>query len=94
MLVHVVVMRFTDPAHAPDAAERLRALVGTVPQIRSLDVGLDTTGSEHSYDLVLTTRHTDPAELAAYQSHPAHLELAAWLVPRLAHRAVVDHLEP
>ncbi|MFD3807645.1 Dabb family protein [Streptomyces sp. NPDC058611] len=94
MLVHVVLMRFTDPADAPEAAERLRRLAGSVPQITSLDVGLDVTGSEHSYDLALTTRHTDPGELTAYQRHPDHLALAAWLGPRLAHRAVVDHLEP
>ncbi|WP_411104273.1 Dabb family protein [Streptomyces sp. cmx-4-9] len=94
MLVHVVLMRFTDPGDAPEAAVRLRQLAVSVPQVKTLDVGLDITGSPHSYDLVLTTRHTDPGELAAYQSHPDHLQLAAWLGPRLAHRAVVDHLEP
>ncbi|TXS08130.1 Dabb family protein [Streptomyces sp. ms191] len=86
-------MRFTDSADASQAAERLRRLADSVPQIRSLDVGLDITHSEQSYDLALTTRHSDPAELAAYQNHPDHLALAAWLRPRLAHRAVVDHVE-
>ncbi|MCX5410219.1 Dabb family protein [Streptomyces sp. NBC_00335] len=94
MLVHVVLMRFTDPAHAPEAAERLRRLDGSVPQIRSLSVGLDVTGSDLSYDLVLTTRHADAGELVAYQSHPEHRRLASWLGPLLADRAVVDHLEP
>lgn len=94
MLVHVVLMRFTDSAHAPEAAERLRTLAGAVPHIRSLKVGLDVTGSDLSYDLVLTTRHADQDELAAYQRHPAHQALAAWLGPLLAHRAVVDHPEP
>ncbi|MFG2867516.1 Dabb family protein [Streptomyces sp. NPDC048338] len=93
MLVHIVLMRFTDFADAPQAAERLRRLTDSVPQIHSLDVGLDITGAEHSYDLALTTRHTDPAALAAYQNHPDHLALAAWLRPRLARRAVVDHVE-
>ncbi|MCY0930177.1 Dabb family protein [Streptomyces sp. H27-H1] len=92
--MHVVLMRFTDPARAPEAAERLRGLDGAVPQIRSLSVGLDVTGSDVSYDLVLTTRHADAGQLAAYQRHPEHQALAAWLTPLLAHRAVVDHLEP
>ncbi|MFJ7270387.1 Dabb family protein [Streptomyces sp. NPDC099050] len=94
MLVHVVVMRFTDPCQAPEAAERLRRLGDSVPQIRSLTVGLDITGSDLSYDLVLTTRHADAGELAAYQRHPEHRHLAAWLGPLLAGRVVVDHLEP
>ncbi|MGC4992304.1 Dabb family protein [Nocardia salmonicida] len=29
--------------------------------------------------------------MAAYQQHPAHREVARWLVPRLAGRAVVDY---
>ncbi|MDJ0382186.1 Dabb family protein [Streptomyces sp. G-G2] len=78
--MHVVLMRFTDPARAPEAAERLRSL--------------DVTGSDVSYDLVLTTCHEDAGELAAYQRHPEHQALAAWLTPLLAQRAVVDHLEP
>lgn len=94
MLVHVVLMRFRNPADAPEAAARLRRLGGAVPQIRSLSVGLDVTGWHLSYDLVLTTRHADPRELAAYQRHPEHQALAAWLGPLLAHRAVVDHVEP
>ncbi|MFF3214381.1 Dabb family protein [Streptomyces sp. NPDC002886] len=94
MLVHVVLMRFIDPVQAPEAAERLRRLADSVPHISSLSVGLDVTGSDLSYDLVLTTRHADSAELTAYQQHPDHQQLATWLGPLLTDRAVVDHLEP
>ncbi|MFD3326642.1 Dabb family protein [Streptomyces sp. NPDC058701] len=94
MLVHVVLMRFDDPSHAPEAARRLRGLLGRVPEIRALEVGLDLTRSEVSYDLVLTTRHADAEELAAYQKHPEHQALGAWLRPLLVDRAVVDHLVP
>ncbi|WP_326822139.1 Dabb family protein [Streptosporangium sp. NBC_01756] len=92
MLTHVVLMKFTDRTDAVTARDLLEGLAGKVPEIRSLSVGLDIVGSEVSYDLCFTTTHDSAAELRGYQEHPAHLEAAGWLRPRLAARAVVDHL--
>ncbi|GGO78463.1 Dabb family protein [Nonomuraea cavernae] len=92
MLTHVVLMKFSDPGDAPEAKKLLEGLKGRVEQIGDLSVGLDVIGSEVSYDLCLTTTHASAEQLRGYQEHPAHLEVAAWLRPRLAARAVVDHL--
>ena len=48
MLTHVVVMKFTDPADSAEAKARLESLVGLVPAIKSLVVGLDV---KHLYAL-------------------------------------------
>lgn len=93
MLVHVVLMKFTDSADAPEARKRLEELPALVGEIASMRVGLDVTGSAVSYDLCMTTRHASAAALAAYQSHPAHRALGDWLRPRLADRATVDYVE-
>ncbi|MET7399295.1 Dabb family protein [Dactylosporangium sp. NPDC005572] len=90
MLTHVVVMKFTDPADAPEAKARLSALLGVVPQIHTIQVELDTLRTEVSYDLLVMTTHDDADGLRGYQQHEAHMELAGWLRPRLATRAVVD----
>ncbi|MEV0562969.1 Dabb family protein [Dactylosporangium sp. NPDC050588] len=90
MLTHVVVMKFLDPADAPRAKELLQGLVGVVPQIRSMVVGLDTVRSDVSADLCLITTHDNVEGLRGYQSHQAHQEVGAWLRPRLASRTVVD----
>ena len=90
MIRHVVLMKFTDPADAPEAAERLRALGPRIEQIDTLDVGVDVVGSEVSWHLALTTTHTSLAALSGYQAHPVHQEFGAWVRPRLAERAVVD----
>ena len=90
---HVVLMKLTDPADAPETAERLRALVGRVPEVLTLDVGLDVMRTEASYDLWLVTTHESTEALAGYQVHPAHEEFRAWVGPRLAARAVVDSEE-
>jgi hypothetical protein len=91
MLTHVVLMKFTDPADAPQAKELLEGLAGTVTEIRSITVGLDVLRTEVSFDLCMTTTHDSADELRGYQEHPAHLEAAGWLRPRLAARSVVDY---
>ncbi|MFC4069362.1 Dabb family protein [Actinoplanes subglobosus] len=93
MLVHVVLMKFSDAGDAAEAKLRLEALVGVVPEIRSLRVHLDELSTEVSWHLHLATTHRDADDLRAYQAHPAHLELGAWLRPLLAARAVVDYTE-
>ncbi|MFE9581526.1 Dabb family protein [Nocardia sp. NPDC006044] len=92
-LTHVVLMKFHDRADAKQAGELLSALDGTVPHILSLTIALDELATPVSYDLCMTTTHLSAAELTAYQQHPAHRELAQWLVPRLAARAVVDYFD-
>ncbi|MFC4121618.1 Dabb family protein [Nonomuraea zeae] len=91
MLTHVVLMKFADRDDAAKAKDLLEGLRGRVEQIRELTVGLDVVGSPVSYDLCMTTVHDSPEGLRGYQEHPAHLEAAAWLRPRIAARAVVDY---
>ena len=91
MLTHVVLMKFADPADAAKSARLLEDLIGKVAAIRTLEVRLDELRTEVSWDLVLVTTHDDVDGLKAYQADPVHLELASWLKPRLAARAVVDY---
>ncbi|HEU0129774.1 MAG TPA: Dabb family protein [Mycobacteriales bacterium] len=90
MVTHVVLMKFADRADAPEAKRRLESLAGQVPSLRTMRVTLDTLGLDGCSDLWLTTTHDSPAALRAYAEHPAHLEVLAWLRPRLAGRAAVD----
>ncbi|MET7770061.1 Dabb family protein [Nocardia sp. NPDC005366] len=90
-LHHIVLMKFIDRSDASEARRRLLEMAGAVPQIRSIAVELDEAGTAVSYDLCMTTVHDSAETLSGYQSHPAHLEIAAWLKPRLADRAVVDY---
>ena len=90
MISHVVLMQFVDPADAPEAAERLRALAPRIDEIAELEVGVDVVGSEVSWHLALLTRHASLEALRGYQAHPVHAEFGAWVRPRLAQRAAVD----
>ncbi len=90
-LHHIVLMKFLERSDASEAKRKLLEMADSVPQISTIAIELDEAGTEVSYDLCMTTVHDSAEALRGYQAHPAHLELAAWLVPRLADRAVVDY---
>ena len=79
MVKHVVCQKFADKEDAKKAAEMLRALVGVVPSLKSMEVGVDFKGSERSYDLVLIALFEDEAGLEAYDAHPAHGEVRKFI---------------
>ncbi|GAB2680361.1 Dabb family protein [Nocardia goodfellowii] len=86
-------MKFHERGDAQQAAKLLTGLRSTVPEIRSLTLALDELDTPVSYHLFMMTTHNSESELAAYQRHPAHREIAEWLIPRLVSRAVVDYRE-
>ena len=95
-LTHVVLMQFQEPA--PEvlhkAAELLRGLQGKVPELRSIEVGLDVLHSGRSYDLALITRFDTLADLQRYQDHPEHVAVLQYLRSVLAASVAVDYEQP
>ena len=97
MIRHIVMFTLiaTDEAQRErDVVEvrtRLEALVGTVPGLQSMtfgrDLGLVTEGH---WDAVLVSDHDDNAALTAYQAHPAHQKVGAFIRSVTGERATVD----
>lgn len=79
MVKHIVCQKFADKRDAQQAAEMLRALMGVVPSLKSMEVGIDFMGSERSYDLVLIAEFEDEEGLHAYDVHPAHGEVRKFI---------------
>ncbi len=94
-LRHVVAWRLAtedDRLRAEQAAEivaRLQALRSVIGGIESLSVGVDTIGGSN-WDVALAVDFADREALAAYQDHPEHRAVAAYVVPLVAGRAAVD----
>jgi len=59
------------------AREKLLGLKGKVPQLRSLEVGINIIHSARSFDIALVTEFDSLEDLSAYQSH---LELFSFLI--------------
>ena len=75
MLTHIVVWKYkpeVDEAQRREHVERLRSLVGVIPEIQSFAVGADMLHLPRSYHTGLVATFRDRAALDAYDAHPEH----------------------
>lgn len=99
MLRHIVFFRLKDTPDGKTAAEnaaelkrRLEALPPLIPEIRSLEAGLDVLRGDASHDLALTVDLDDTEALERYRVHPEHQEVVAFVKEVTVDRAAVDYL--
>ena len=96
MIRHVVMwkMRGPSPAEKREQAERVRqallGLVGKVPGMTSLEVGVGEPSDEQLADVVLMTSHDTWQALEVYQKHPEHQVVAGLIGELRSERRVVD----
>lgn len=95
MIKHVVMLKFKgSPEEKKDIATRfMEALIQLpceIPQLKSIDVGLNMNPSE-SWDLVLTATADSLEDVAIYSAHPAHQAAVAIIAPYKEDRACVDY---
>jgi hypothetical protein len=96
MLRHIVSWKLAaedreqKTAQSAEIQRRLSALVPLVPSIRGLAVGTDTAATAGNWDLVLVADYDDADGLAAYQTHPEHQKVAAFIRSVISDRTCVD----
>lgn len=85
MLKHIVMWRFIDGANGKSKMEHtlwvkknLEALVGVIPEIHSLEVGVNVCTASTAYDAVLVSVFDDADAMERYKVHPAHVAVAAY----------------
>lgn len=99
MIRHVVMFEFLKEAEGRTATEnaviardKLISLIGKIPCIRGLQVGInDGEADSSNYTLCLTVDVDSFEDLNAYQMHPDHLEVAAFIGKVRLSRACVDY---
>lgn len=90
MLIHIVCWKYkpeTDEAAREDHRDRLKTLVGVIPEIITFDVGADVLHLDRSFDTGLVATFADRDGLDAYTEHPEHQTVAA-LGRQLAEKAI------
>ena len=92
MLTHIVLFKLQEPtdANADALCTRLRSLEGKVPSLRGLEAGKDVIRSERSFDVALITRFDDLDGLEAYQIHPDHQQVLAYVRRVVSEARAVD----
>lgn len=94
MVTHIVCFDFGTVEEARTACQLLESMSGRIPSLLGIEAGLDFTRSERSYHLGLVTRHADRAGLLAYQDHPVHREVAAYIRTHSTRSVAVDFEGP
>lgn len=82
MVTHIVFFKLKDrtPENARQVQRVIGEMKGKIPGLLDLEVGVDFTRSERSFDVALITRHATRADLDVYQVHPVHERVKEYVV--------------
>ncbi|CVI64052.1 Dabb family protein (plasmid) [Agrobacterium leguminum] len=78
-------------ATALDLKSRFEGLIGKIPGLITLEVGIDFSRVSYACDVVLYSEFQDKDSLAAYAEHPAHLRVREELKDVRTARYQVDY---
>lgn len=97
MIKHIVIWKLkakTEPIEQCEDAlaikKVLEALPGKIPGLLHAEVGFDYSRKETAGDIVLYSEFESREALAAYQNHPAHVEVGKTVRPRTFDRRMID----
>ena len=97
MVVHIVTFQFLDEnkkANIIQAKQMLENLMGAVPTLRSMDVGVNFSTEGRAMDLSIITVFESKEGLDAYAVHPEHLKVVAFIKTVVEYSKVVDYERP
>jgi len=95
MLVHIVMFQFKEENKEENLVQvkaMLEALPEKIGTLKSMEVGIDISRSERSFDLALVSTFEDQEGLSAYATHPAHLEVVNVIKEVTLLSKVVDYI--
>lgn len=79
------------PSTRVQLKSRLEGLLGKVESLRSIEVGFNHNPADSARDVTLYSTFDDQAGLDAYQTHPAHIEVGAYIKTVTQDRVVSDY---
>lgn len=98
MIKHIVMwdVRGDTPEQKQQAGQTIKAkfeaLVGEIPGLQRLEIGIDISRISYACDVVLYSEFDDAAALTAYATHPLHDRVKAELEGLRIARHQVDYL--
>ncbi|HEY9203257.1 MAG TPA: Dabb family protein [Sulfurimonas sp.] len=94
MIVHIVMFKFRNESkesNIKEVVKKLNALVELIPELRSMEVGVNFTDSERAFDLSLYSTFDTKEDLASYAIHPEHLKVVELIKSVTLESKVVDY---
>ncbi len=94
MVVHIVMFQFKEENKKPNiiqAKQMLENLMGAVPSLRSMDVGVNFSAEDRAMDLSIIASFESKEGLDAYAVHPEHLKVIDFIKTAVEYSKVVDY---
>jgi hypothetical protein len=94
MIVHIVLFQFKEEnkkANIIQAKQMLENLMGAVPSLRSIDVGVNFAQEDRAMDLSIITAFESKEDLDAYAVHPEHIKVVDFIKTVIESSKVVDY---
>ncbi len=94
MLVHIVMFKFKEEnkkANIIQAKQMLENLMGAVPSLRSMDVGVNFIEADRAMDLSIIAVFESKEGLDAYAVHPEHMKVVDFIKTVVEYSKVVDY---
>ncbi len=93
MIKHIVMFKLADKTqeNLDQAVTALNSLRGNIDSLKYIEVGTDFSGSERSYDIVLTTFFDNREGLTTYAGHENHLPVVKIMRSLCSSSVVVDY---
>ena len=95
MLVHIVMFKFKEEnkkANIIQAKQMLENLMGAVPSLRSIDVGVNFVEAERAMDLSIITAFESKEGLDAYDIHPEHQKVVQFIKSVVEYSKACDYM--
>lgn len=95
MITHIVFLNVKEELNKSEIlaelTSKLLALNNSIPELNHLEFGADFNRSPLAYDAALYSTFNTKADLEAYQIHPEHEKIKAYIGQVCSKRAVVDY---
>ncbi len=98
MIKHIVMIRLKEAGSQEAKLENtkklksaIEGLMGKVPELLHMEVGLNLNTKPAAYDLVLTSEFESLETLDVYRVHPEHKKVLELLYELMESTAVVDY---
>lgn len=93
MIRHIVMWKFKEGTQeeVKKFREGLLALKAVIPEIKSIDLGINCYKKGDNYDAVLVAEFETIQELEIYTAHPQHLEVSEICKAIRVSRVAVDY---
>lgn len=94
MIKHIVFWKLKSPAKQKNLfliKEKLESLIGKIDGLLKIEVGIDFSETDNSYDLCLYSEFDSKLSLENYQRDPKHRAIIPFILETTEVKAMVDY---